>query len=77
MKKLIVVAAFLLAGCGSHVESKSAKRFVTHGSGNWDLEIVEDTQTGCLYLQFDGEKEGGITPLLTANGQPDCSGFKR
>nr|BDD45846.1 hypothetical protein 6 [Bacillaceae bacterium] len=39
---------------------------------DYNISITTDTQTGCRYLIFDGDRRGGITPLLKSDGTPDC-----
>jgi hypothetical protein len=72
-KSLIVLSIFMLTACGSaKVEGKDKERFVYHNTGDTNLYVVEDTETNCKYLQFEGYREGGITTLLKSDGTPDC-----
>jgi Family of unknown function (DUF6440) len=75
MKKtlLVIGSALFLFGCSStQVSSDQGDRFkYIHEES--ELNIIQDKQTGCKYLQYDGYKQGGITILLDKNGKPDCS----
>jgi hypothetical protein len=72
VKKLIILLTLVLVACSSQAEGETYERFVTHGTNDNYLFIIEDTETGCRYLQFEGDREGGITPLLKGDGLPSC-----
>lgn len=63
----------ILTGCSTastgSQESQDKKRFNNY---NQDLIITTDNKSGCKYIIFSGYNEGGITPLLKADGTPDC-----
>lgn len=77
MKKLIsaaIVAAIILAACGAAPagETKTESRFVGQSASD-HLQVVEDTETGCRYILYDGYKNGGITPLMLPDGTQSCN----
>lgn len=69
----IISSIVVLSACGTVAESKEDERFITKDTNNYELYTIEDSETGCKYLQFEGDREGGITPLLKSDGTPDCS----
>jgi hypothetical protein len=69
MKKALVViglASFLLGCSSTQAADKNEIRFEFTYSDP-DVYIIKDKETGCKYV-----KSGGIAPLLTKEGKPDC-----
>lgn len=84
MKYLFACMAVLIAQ-GAHAQtapvapvaapsSDEYPRFTRDTTEDLSINVVTDRETGCKYLLADGR---GITPLLKANGVPDCSGPRR
>jgi len=74
MKKAIAicgVAAFLFGCSSTQAADENEDRFKVVSTGEpYEEEIIQDTQTGCKYIKY--MHRGGITPLLRADGRPDC-----
>lgn len=75
----IMVVALMLGGCGDYVQaprdaSKPAfdtGRFITRGDNIDDVQILDDTETGCQYLiYYKTGNINGITVLLDKEGNP-------
>lgn len=49
-------------------------RFVRDTTDDLKLQIVTDHKTGCRYLMADAS---GMTPLLKADGTPDCKAMQK
>lgn len=73
----LLSALLLLSACAeedtttrTYVEEPEEER----GFSEYDrkLHITEDSGTGCKYIVYSWSDQGGITPLLKANGTPDC-----
>jgi hypothetical protein len=77
MKWLPVVIA-ILASMSAHAQSEggpkstanSYPRFTRESTEDLSIQTLTDHQSGCRYLVADAR---GITPLLKADGSPDCS----
>ena len=70
MKKVVGIAllTLVLAACGaSEAEGGGESRFEASG-----VYVIDDSITGCKYVLYDWDRAGGITPLLNAQGEPDC-----
>ncbi|SAL43528.1 hypothetical protein AWB64_04623 [Caballeronia sordidicola] len=81
MKWLLVLltASASFAAHAQNTEPRSASsagfnRFTRETTEDINLQLETDHETGCRYLIAEGQ---GITPLLKANGAPDCSAPKR
>ena len=80
MKKLyaaLAIVCVIATGCGvyqANAESKQQKKrfsLVSYEKVQYDgLLIISDNQTGVMYLVYDGDKQGGITVLVDADGKP-------
>lgn len=72
---LACVAAVSLVGCDGDTQytTQDVNRFTTlqlyiePATNEDNYKIVQDTQTGCQYIQAYGH--GGMTPLLDATGK--------
>jgi uncharacterized protein YceK len=67
MKKVLTcLSVVLILGACSSANASYKERFTNGYDGI--LNISKDTKTGCKYLIYKDE----ITPLLKADGTPDC-----
>ncbi|MBQ9004085.1 MAG: hypothetical protein IJ087_19755 [Eggerthellaceae bacterium] len=79
MKRAIIATAlvlvFALCGCGMTTRDESvdvrevAARFKT-ATSTMNAYIITDTETGVQYLFISHGYDGGLTPLLDAEGKP-------
>lgn len=77
MKKIVLIAmaTLLLSACNSDDTTSSDKqkdeRFSSYSGST--LSITQDSESGCRYIIYSHKSnKGGITPLLKADGTPDC-----
>jgi len=85
MKKAIslaglIVILFLLAGCDegkaipgngySDRYNKPDVKLLANNTGSYKYFYVIDKNTEVVYLQFEGDRRGGITVALNADGTP-------
>ena len=80
MKKLyaaLAIVCVIATGCGvyqANAESNQQKeRFslVSYEKVLYDnFIIISDNKTGVMYLVYDGDRQGGITVLVDADGKP-------
>lgn len=77
MKKIIslilVIAIILLVGCAETTEADTQIDYI---QDEWGIKIMVDKETGVNYILFRGNKRGGITVRLNADGTPYVSGVK-
>ena len=77
MKKIVTVtgiALIILSACSSASEAKLG-RLKTLGTDRTDgsvITIIEDSKTGCQYMNIDAGYGQVIQPLLTKDGTPYC-----
>jgi Family of unknown function (DUF6440) len=76
----IVIAALATASAYAQPENdpksttNSYPRFTRESTEDLSIQTLTDHRTGCRYLVADAR---GITPLLKADGEPDCSAPKQ
>lgn len=74
MKKIFatITLVVLMASCGT-VESGEAGTPSRFTQEDYYLTITTDIATGCNYILYRiPQGQGGITPLLAENGEPQC-----
>lgn len=74
MTALITLNATAQTSPASSPSGDEYPRFTRDTTEDLSINVVTDRATGCRYLLADGR---GITPLLKANGSPDCTGPRR
>ncbi len=68
MKKLLILLAFLFAGCEDIPKTEICKLT----EGDYDIKTV--CVEGLKFIVYSGYKAGGITQFLDADGKPaTCS----
>ncbi len=74
MKKIILLSAIVLSGCGSYTPPTEETKLETRESD--DISVWIDKDTGCEYLVFmdyAGQgAAGGITPRMELDGSQVC-----
>lgn len=81
MKKIIIIIclfALLLSGCGateasgSYTEETSDRFELVYDQIDWLQEyyILEDTETGVMYLFVEGDESAGLTVMVDSEGDP-------
>lgn len=79
MKQAIILAGVLaLTACaaqseGGSEQSVQMEKNIRHRDTNPNLSWFTDDETGCTYLRLGSSGgQGGLTPRLRSDGQPDC-----
>ena len=72
MKKITIIALFLiLIACGT-VESAPSERTLQNTNG---FSFIKDEDTGCQYVMYESWGSGArvaVTPRLDESGKPMC-----
>lgn len=71
MKKLILVLALVLVGCGSATAANKVRTL----QNDSNVQFVKDEETECQYVFFETYGTGkvaAITPRLNRFGKPMC-----
>jgi hypothetical protein len=67
---LASLSAYAQPESGPKSTANSYPRFTRESTEDLSIQTLTDHQTGCRYLVAGAR---GITPLLKADGAPDCS----
>ena len=70
MKKILILLAFLLAGCEATDKPKTEICELTEGACDIKTVCIE----GLKFIVYSGYKAGGITQFLGADGKPVTCG---
>lgn len=67
-----LIAILLLFGCAAEPAELSEREVEKERFDDSHYSIIEDSETGCRYLEFNGINNGGVTVLMKSDGTPDC-----